>query len=461
MKLINKNNLINLLPWLFTVLIVVFLQNVMAPYFMPQFNVVVYTILFLLTIGLIIAYYLLENKTKKLNIPILLIIILGSFFIINLIGTLCVPSESNFTFAYTDGTVVTFKYVLGIDRRIYFILCGLFVGFLPIIIFYILPRFITMKHVKYVLYLAIAFFIFTILFSLIKEFDKYVYIVKHLFVIDVDPNQRPVSIFGHRNMFAIYMTVIIFIFIFFNSYKPRWYFYLIIFFLLVLQLFTLSKTSLLSLMIIIPAYLIWRFIFTYKEHKDRNIITLLVSSFVIFMGGILFVLLIGRYPSIKEGIAKLFSDAQNTFKSRSELWHTAFSIMSPVQYIFGFGIGAFNAIIPLANSAGLGITPLAEGVTNPHNLFVHTIGQYGILGLLLYLAIYVYLIRLLIKNRKLSYPYFITTIFLLIYLIVAAMFESFYLFFEVSYAIFVPLFIYIKNGKKSKHKKRVNHKLTV
>ncbi|ALU89074.1 EpsM protein [Herbaspirillum rubrisubalbicans] len=106
-------------------------------------------------------------------------------------------------------------------------------------------------------------------------------------------------------------------------------------------------------------------------------------------------------PSVQERILQLDSGNTvttyaklNSFAWRTYLWHSGLNWMSPSHYLYGYGVEAFPFYSPI-------FFPLAGGVNwGAHSVFVQWFFDTGLIGVVAYLAIFYQVMRVLIRYQK-------------------------------------------------------------
>lgn len=250
--------------------------------------------------------------------------------------------------------------------------------------------------VRFFLFFFIALGVVANIYSYITEANL---LKNNLEAFFVDHNKEMlmlVSFTSNRNIygFLLFMAYSSCFVLAFTS-KPNIVYGLLAFYFMVSDLFIYSRTPF-GIMVVLS--LVWVSIhaFTYfKEHRGYSILDIVVLSFVALVFILAFTAF--RNSSFTQGIVSNFLDYLNldTLFSRNDCTLRSLSMLnSPYYWIFGYGRYPF---ITIQNDYGLDIYSWTS-----HNSYVDMLMFFGILGLIMLLAFFMYPLYqeyLLIKKK--------------------------------------------------------------
>ena len=368
--------------------------------------------LFIVSIGCWGTYLYLEFK-KENNAPkqyitwtfvilavinVITIIVQPSNFVENVICRALTNYNADLTIGETYPVTISISavhktfFVMDIILVLAFIYIGLFV----------FPK--RLSGIKFIKYLGYALFLFLfvlILYGYISEYQQYPAFLKAIFSGEkVDLAAYSVKSFIlHRNAYGMAMMLGI-IFCFINhAIERKWYYWLLMAFFFINMIFSWCKTGLLISVLMILIYIIYILIETYKEHKKRNTIALSVIGVVAIIGvGLVGISLIskGKYLGFIYSIFKGSTEG-GTLDLRSYIWDNSYQLLRNGWWLIGRGFGTYNTMLMPMN-----ITSIGEKVFPAHNSYVGLLAEGGILYLLAYLALLIYMTRIIIKDFKKS-----------------------------------------------------------
>ena len=176
------------------------------------------------------------------------------------------------------------------------------------------------------------------------------------------------------------------------------------FFLLVSLYFISSKAGLIGILLLVPFYF-------FLKIKNRT------RSRFAWMGILLGILIIlpviltnERMNLFLQGISQKSSDEMKNINERSIIWKSALNIL-PKSYIWGLGTGDVEVML-VNEYQKIGNHLLAEKSMNAHNQFLEILLENGIIGVVLFMAIMIFMIYIIWKERNLLYGMYILLIFL-------------------------------------------------
>lgn len=251
------------------------------------------------------------------------------------------------------------------------------------------------------------FAIFVSAYSLIKSVDDFKFCIKLVLwssvipvlysFIDITLNFsrsgvdgfRLKSTFGHANIFAFYLLLIIsFIFYYIKNNQEeinvKINFFLFAYLLLLLGLLILTKTRsawfACSLMFVLYAVFFERRYFLY-------IFLIMVSA--LFIPGVG-----DRLADLSQGNEVVTYSKLNSYAWRVYVWQSAFAWTKPQDYFIGHGMQSFREYAKV-------FFPMSGGnFVGAHNVYVQYLFEIGIIGTLSYLSIYCRILIDLFKMMK-------------------------------------------------------------
>ena len=277
------------------------------------------------------------------------------------------------------------------------------ISFIYIGIFVFPKRFKTVKFIKFLGYALFAFLGVLIVYGYIAEFKNYIGFIKYLLGIERIEGQSIYyyaieSFIIHRNAYGMCMMLGI-IFAFINhSIEHKWYYYLIAAFFYVNMVFSLCKTGLLISALIFLAYIVYRLIETYKEHKKRNKIILIAGGSVIALAALVVgvaYLSEGKILGFIYNAIKSISGGGQTLDTRTYIWDNSFQLLQNGWWLIGRGFGTYNEMLMPMN-----IISHEDPVFPAHSAYVGLLAEGGILFLLGYIVLLGYTIYVIVKCFK-------------------------------------------------------------
>lgn len=293
-------------------------------------------------------------------------------------------------------------YISGVHRFVFIAEVTGTLAFIYIGVFVFPRRFTSLAFIKYLGYALFGFLFVLIIYGYIADFDKYIAFFKHVLNIDrTDPDiyhKTVVSFIIHRNAYGMCMMLGI-IFAFINhSIEKKWFYYLFAGIFYINMVFSLCKTGLLISAILIAIYVIYRLIITLNENKKRNIIILSC------IGGVAVIAIgIVGLSYISEG--KILGSIYNAIKDltrggesidfRVFIWDNTYQLLRNGNWLIGRGFGLINLMLQPMN-----IASHSEPVFPTHSAYLGLLAEGGILFLLAYLALLVYMGYVAVKCYK-------------------------------------------------------------
>ena len=356
------------------------------------------------------GYIFLEYKRGNLpNRIVSIIFIFLAFW--GVIGVLAQPSFSSIDMiksANNPGDIFNIDFHISATHYVFFTFDIVAILILIYIGLFILPkRFTNITFIKYLGYAVIGLSIIVVLYSYIAEHANYIPFIKALLAGNTTDGE-PGSVYDyavksfiiHRNAFGMMMMIGI-VFCFINhTIEKKWWYFLIAGYLLISEVFSFCKTSIVISLLIFVIYVFYRLIYTYKEHRKRNkIILIVLLSIAAIVLGLTFISYVSKgkvFGKVYGLISSILGG--NTINTRFFIWTNAYQLInqSPLYYFTGRGFGLINEMILPMNIAN-GDTPMAFPT---HSSWVNLFAEGGIFYLLAYLLLLGYYVYISVKCFK-------------------------------------------------------------
>lgn len=347
---------------------------------------------FIFTIVGFVVYIIAEYKYNNLKIKNILLYLGAVIALLNILAVALLPNQ--ITILDKTLTITTLK-------RVEYLLCGIPFGLLPFAYFYLFPRKILNRHhLNIVLMLMLGFVLCAIIVSPILDW-------KHMI------NGEPIgSFFFRKTNFGLTLAMGIFVSIMLRIQTKKWWWTLFIIPIYIFLILTRAKTSVLAGTLAILIYLVIRLVQICKKSKDNLVIVLSIVGFCLLLAPLFIIGVIksesGILGAIHNYFVKALDSAKQTIATRILLWQSTLKLLSSYRVIFGYGVCSFGPVLNLLYSQ---VAPEWDrGVGSAHNGAMEILGKGGIILLLIWIALYVYLIRITLKMRKKNYWLSISTL---------------------------------------------------
>jgi hypothetical protein len=309
--------------------------------------------------------------------------LLTTFFVPSIIDlSLYHPSlaEGNTLFLYTDAL------------RFQDVHYGMSIGFLFFLIFRVVVEEKLFQSMFYtVFYLGVLFVIGELAYSVVTEWDSYVYMVEHF---DEGARLSILSFTSNPNIFAFHLSLGIYaIGTLVITERKEVMGYVLFFMLFFLALIlTVSKTSIFAMMVYVIVYLGLLLFYGFRKRIIIRDISLLVwgGAIVMFMY-LTFTSDHGWFVRLE---TLLTTSLQDSLDSRIPIWNRAVDLLQGVYTWVGYGMGTSSIILGISTATIRGTEPFYV-VTNDRfhqgilELFV-SLGWIGVILLSVGLAYYAY-----------------------------------------------------------------------
>lgn len=365
----------------------------------------------------------LERKNQRSAINIIALFVIFILILINCLVIFLQPNAIKSTYPNPNGD--PFELLTEFSSSVKLVYFYNFAMMLLVfyIALFVLPKRLSSKtFVLFVTICLIIFGLFTIVFSLFKDFKNYGLLFQGVFSSNISyqiESVAPKSIFHHRNIFGTFLEITIYVsMIAYSLSKRKSCFFLMGIFYLFLLL-TLCKTGIILSSVSI---LIWVFLLLFKKYKNNK--ANLIKSLSIYMGIILslaiaLILMVVLSPSINAKVNKLFSGG-DTLIGRLKIWKNTIVLIHNYAFI-GRGYGVYNSLLLHVNTF-----VLADKTFSSHSFIFSTLGRGGIIALLSFLAILGYGYYTISKKLKSSSAIWFTFIIVLTSMVLHNLLEDNY-----------------------------------
>lgn len=356
----------------------------------------------------------LDKKTILLFLLYIVILFVGIFGIYN-IDPIYELDQGSFFYevSITNQVAWTLQWILGISVIFLFI-------------FSFIKNLLSIKSIKFILWIIVLVGLIAILYSLIFEYEYYI----KAFTGQGNLTDLVKSFFQHQNNYGQALMISIAALILLNAIQFKWWHYILMAILYIGMIFTTCYVSLAFTCFMFVVYTFYIFFKTYKKHPKLNLKTLIITfSCLILIFIICLILYYLDNPiicSIKTFLeANLDNKNFGSLNGRVGLWLRALStLQTPLDYMFGHGFSNFNNLMSSYNQSING-----RGTTFVDSAFIQIICSYGIVGLIIYLSviffIFYFAIRLYLKRKN---RYVMTSLLILFTFVIYSIFESYILF---------------------------------
>lgn len=366
------------------------------------------------SIASFLAFLFVVAKPKKIYKPNL--IILCGFSLVFLIGfftLLTFEKEKVFTYNTLleiepevfefSGPEVSVSYVIEPIYRLTFICQWFLLVLVTYSIFDIVPKVFDRNE----LLTYFCFGIFTIatffcIYSYITEAASYRdFIIKGIPEGNITPyNTFSIFSVANKNSYGFMLFLAIICTLIMHSLKPKWWWFAATGYFYLNLIFNWNKSALIFGALIILAYLIFRFFYTYKDNKKRNLITLSVIGGLSLCGVIsLLVLELATHKIFDIIFSSGHAYGRSTLMTRSWIYHKDMIIFNDNSPLFGTGFKLFAHILLAVNGADIADTA-NRFIGSAHNGYFEMIGNGGLILLAAFLLLTAYLIYLSIIHFK-------------------------------------------------------------
>jgi len=314
-----------------------------------------------------------------------LIIILSCLFIVNLVVIATTPLENTIEYVYMDSPESKLITISN-EYKVMYILCFfLLLLNIYISINYLIQRVNFKKHFIWICLLVIAVALFMIVYSYIVEAETYKLFFEHISETLRMYNAK--SITNNTNSYAAILLGAEFCSLGLYAATRKHIFWIIGLFFCINTIFPMSRICFLLSLGLIPLFLFYLIIVSWKGHTFRNLNYLFLLVFLLSI----FIAMCFTIPELKYYIEQALIISHGAPNTRAPLWKLTISMTQGYHQFIGNGHGYFNTAF----------STMVEGsVKMPHNLYLQTYGALGYLGLSLLVALICFIIYKIIRLYK-------------------------------------------------------------
>ncbi len=362
------------------------------------------TTLAVLSIGCLIClvmYYFVNHKENKMKLDWIL---LPGIAIVGIALLLGIWLQGNATFEYADGSQTIAVEYSTYEKIRASVVIVLFLGLMYAVTFMMNANRPTNRILKFLAYVGVGAAIVSIVLSLATEMDIYIDMFKGVGITGkyID------SFYGNKNYYGGVLFIGTLTCIILNYYRPRLHWYLLILLFLGVSISITALLPSLILAIAVPVYFLEEVIRFAVKKKWKYCVFALISLLIILVVAILFYWGSKHswpgFAAIDNFVSKHFKDKNfETLSDRTQIWSLFIPLCfdSPLHAILGHGFMLSEKYILAATEAmRSGILP---GVKTTHNGYLETLFDYGLVGLVVHVALVGYFIycaiRLCLEKR--------------------------------------------------------------
>ena len=352
---------------------------------------------YILVLLLAASLLLVAHRFYDLRINWIFFGIASALFICDLIATFAFSDSFTISLPNASGDLVQIVYLLNWPERIRYVTSFSFTCVLLYIIFAVLPKILRdPKQLTAYFYggLVVAFAL--IVYSYIAEWPIYFQYFNPSSVVSI--NVAPQSFTNNRNTYGIMLLIGIICGSYLQVQNHRWWFCIPAIFFYLNEFFILSKTSLLIATAFLAVFFIYRYVKDLSLHLIMdNVLLALALAFLAFFiwfigsGTVQYIPFLDKI--VKNTLSTFETVKDTTLISRLWIWQTSVSLQGTNLFyvIFGFGYGNYGYL-------------LGQAVNGFHSLgyahlgLLQIMGRFGLIGLIIYLAMLIYIFTLLLKG---------------------------------------------------------------
>ncbi|MCR5491985.1 MAG: hypothetical protein K6F32_07655 [Bacilli bacterium] len=288
-------------------------------------------------------------------------------------------------------------------------------------VFALLPQILRGKHaLNFVFYATVFVTAFVIVWSIVNEQEIY---KKYLDIhAEITTNDFVSSCFNNRNTYGTILLLGICCLGYLQCESRHFWNYILMGIFFLANLITLSKTSIIASIIFVSAFLVYRFFQTFKYHKVKDILgVLLIAAMLVFLTiargsdneGLRNNIFTKLYGNFLEALSRR---VEGTFlEDRTEIWIGAYDMLD-TQIAKIFGLGEVNIYFLLGNAWAKFSDPVP--LYWAHNGIAHSLAAGGFFRIAIYgITIIVFLTKDIKTIMKGSSTGMVSLLFFLTFMI--------------------------------------------
>ncbi len=279
---------------------------------------------------------------------------------------------------------------------------GMSVGMILYTLYFFTSTMVSTKYLyRWVLGIVIAVVMAEVLYSLVFEWEEYVYVFQNF---SEGARLSITSFTTNTNIYAFNLTMGVYAVgsLFISEKNHRWIYPLLGILFSILIVFTVSKTAMLAIVLYI---FIYGGMFIYRVLRSRPVLLkmTMTSLIVLMVVGYQSIWMID-HPIMERIQSLLTSSALGSFTSRVDIWVEGMTLFQNQNTFFGYGLGLSNTYLGVATAVRTGNAgQLMYQIVNDrfHNGFLEILVSYGLVGtLLLTIAHWEYIKALIAMTKK-------------------------------------------------------------
>ncbi len=279
---------------------------------------------------------------------------------------------------------------------------GMSVGMILYTLYFFTSTMVSTKYLyRWVLGIVIAVVMAEVLYSLVFEWEEYVYVFQNF---SEGARLSITSFTTNTNIYAFNLTMGVYAVgsLFISEKNHRWIYPLLGILFSILIVFTVSKTAMLAIVLYI---FIYGGMFVYRVLRSRPVLLkmTMTSLIVLMVVGYQSIWMID-HPIMERIQSLLTSSALGSFTSRVDIWVEGMTLFQNQNTFFGYGLGLSNTYLGVATAVRTGNAgQLMYQIVNDrfHNGFLEILVSYGLVGtLLLTIAHWEYIKALIAMTKK-------------------------------------------------------------
>jgi O-antigen ligase len=279
---------------------------------------------------------------------------------------------------------------------------GMSVGMILYTLYFFTSTMVSTKYLyRWVLGIVIAVVMAEVLYSLVFEWEEYVYVFQNF---SEGARLSITSFTTNTNIYAFNLTMGVYAVgsLFISEKNHRWIYPLLGILFSILIVFTVSKTAMLAIVLYI---FIYGGMFIYRVLRSRPVLfkMTMTSLIILMVVGYQSIWMID-HPIMERIQSLLTSSALGSFTSRVDIWVEGMTLFQNQNTFFGYGLGLSNTYLGVATAVRTGNAgQLMYQIVNDrfHNGFLEILVSYGLVGtLLLTIAHWEYIKALIAMTKK-------------------------------------------------------------
>ena len=391
-------------------LVILIVENsfILPAVIVSNFDFLTFIFFAIIATAIMVTYYMYGISEHTLRRTIVIFALVGLILILNSIFVIIQPDI--FTFTHNRGV---FSGIISVDismedRARSIILMVIALLFLIIILIVVPLKKSSRNSLKYIAVFFIVGMYVLIGYSLYNEIDIYRRIFEQGYIAHIP---YPKALFVNQNLFASHLFLGFIFTLYLRSTMGRYknLMWLVALPFVAFIILTYSKTKILLVGLILLAYLITFIVQNFKKHK----VTMLVVTFVIFalVSVVITFYFVPALENTKLGLFlhKFLPDELFKFgsiQSRADIWGVAWSSITHDWRNFFFGQGQYISKLVLGKGASdLDVVVVDTTWGNFHSGYLEIWASLGLVGLLLYFALIIYIIYVDFRILKYNKPF--------------------------------------------------------